>query len=174
MTISTTIDKIIDDVIDAETPDDNPTTPQDERAVVTNDPSDRGGRTQFGISERSNPTAWKDGKVTEDEARDIYEAKYVRPFGPFGDHIALPQMVDFAVTSGPGLVATKIQEIVGADVDGIIGPDTLSKAAAMDPRRLNNALMAARLRMISRIVKRDLTQIKYLNGWVDRALEFML
>ena len=39
--------------------------------MMTNDPLDKGGRTQFGISEKSNPLAWTDNHVTEAEARAI-------------------------------------------------------------------------------------------------------
>ena len=46
------IDKIIDDVLEREG-----------GATVTNLPEDRGGRTQYGISERFHKDAWADGKV---------------------------------------------------------------------------------------------------------------
>ena len=52
------IDRIIDNVIAAEG-----------GSTATNDPADGGGRTQYGISERANPEAWADGKVTAEEAR---------------------------------------------------------------------------------------------------------
>ena len=58
------IDKIIDDVLEREG-----------GAAVTNLPEDRGGRTQYGISERFHKDAWADGKVTKAEARTIYEQK---------------------------------------------------------------------------------------------------
>lgn len=165
--------KIIDAIIDAETPDDNPATPVDERAVITNDPSDRGGRTQWGIAEHANPTAWADGQVTEAEARAIYERKYITPFRHLADHEAFEQMVDWGVTSGPRLVAQQLQGIVGAEVDGEIGPQTAQAVAEVDPRTLNNLLVAARVKMIGRIVKRDPSQLKYINGWLDRALGFL-
>lgn len=40
-----------------------------------NNPADAGGRTDKGISEKSNPAAWADGKVTEEEARAIYQRR---------------------------------------------------------------------------------------------------
>jgi len=45
---------------------------------VSKDPHDKGGRTQYGIAEKFNPEAWKDGVVTHDEAKKIFEAKYVK------------------------------------------------------------------------------------------------
>lgn len=141
---------------------------------ATNDPKDRGGRTQFGISERSNPEAWKDGKVTYEEARRIYEKKYLKPFKGLEDHAAYSQLVDFGVTSGPKLVVSKIQEIAGASVDGIIGPKTIAEVLSIDQIWLNNQVVAERLRMIGRICSKDLSQVRFLNGWVNRALEFLI
>ena len=89
---------------------------------ATNDEHDGGGRTQFGIAERSNPQAWADGKVTEAEARAIYTAKYI--VGPGFDRITDPrlqaQLVDFGVTSGPAVAIQKVQSLVGQEPDGIL------------------------------------------------------
>lgn len=142
-------------------------------STMTNDPSDKGGRTQYGIAEKSNPQAWADGKVTEAEARAIYERKYVKPFAGITHPDLLAQLVDWGVTSGPVLVAQKLQQLVGAEVDGQIGPQTLTLVNNFDPRTLTNQLVAERVRMIGRIVKRDPSQLKYLNGWLERALSFI-
>ena len=52
---------LIDDIIDREG-----------GSTLTNDPTDKGGRTKYGISEKSNPEAWKDGDVWRAQAPDIY------------------------------------------------------------------------------------------------------
>lgn len=139
--------------------------------VVTNHPHDAGGRTQFGISERSNPAAWVDGKVTEEEARAIYLQKYVK--GPGFDQVIDPrlqaQLVDFGVTSGPHVAIHYLQEVVGAATDGRLGPATLSRIDAAT----NTKLVAARIKMICRIVAKTPTQLTFLVGWVSRALEFL-
>src|SRR5258705_12918710 len=90
---------------------------------VSNDPADPGGRTQYGISERSNPEAWLDGKVTEPEAREIYERKYVRApgFDKVADPALMVQMVDYGVNSGSAICIQKVQEILRLPVDGILG-----------------------------------------------------
>ena len=71
----------------------------------TDNPQDGGGRTQFGIAEESNPGAWADNRVTEDEARAIYRKKYVD--GPGFDKISDPHLqhllVDWGVNSGPAV-----------------------------------------------------------------------
>jgi lysozyme family protein len=144
-------------------------------AAVTNDSVDAGGRTQYGISERANPQAWADGKVTEQEAREIYEAKYIR--GPHFDRVPddrlRTQLIDMGVHSGPGVAIQKLQEILKVVVDGVLGPQTL---AALQHRRadeVNNLLAASRIRMIGRLVSKVPTQLKFLNGWLDRACQFI-
>lgn len=142
---------------------------------LTNDPADAGGRTQWGISERSNPQAWTDGHVTEAEARAIYERKYVQApgFDKIKDSKLQAQLVDFGVTSGPAIAVQKLQEILRVKVDGILGPKTLAAIEVEDPRYLSNKLAASRIQMIGRIVQKNPSQIKWLNGWINRAISFI-
>lgn len=146
-----------------------------EGEIATNDPLDPGGRTQYGISERANPGAWADGHVTEDEARAIYEKKYVA--GPGFDRVSdarlRAQLVDFGVTSGPTVAIMKLQEILGVTVDGIFGPVTLHQLVQEHPMFVNTELVKKRIQMINRIVKKNPSQIKWLEGWVNRALDFL-
>lgn len=155
--------QIIDDVIEREG-----------GATATNRPSDRGGRTQYGISERSNPQAWLDGKVTEEEARKIYEQKYI--IGPGFDKIEDPhlqaQLVDFGVTSGPALAVQKLQVCVGAEVDGQLGPKTLFLVNAAEPKRLSNQLALERIKMMGRLIHKDRRQGDNINGWISRFSSF--
>ena len=142
----------------------------------TNDPLDRGGRTKHGISEKSNPEAWADGDVDEEESRRIYERKYVTGpgFDKIVDHQLRAQLVDFGVHSGPMLAIMKLQEALQTvTVDGILGPKTLAAIADWHSDALNTALVKARVRMSCRIVKRDPSQLKWLDGWVNRAFEFL-
>jgi lysozyme family protein len=157
------IESIINDILKREGP-------------ATNDPNDHGGPTAFGISKKANPEAWADGKVTEAEAREIYARKYVDwpGFNQIHNPYLKAQLVDFGVNSGPQLAIMKLQEVLGVDVDGIIGPQTLSALDRADDRHTNNGLVAARIKMMGRIVKRDVSQLTYLNGWLNRALEFLL
>ena len=141
----------------------------------SNDPIDAGGRTQFGISERSNPDAWADGKVTEEEARGIYEAKYVK--GPRFDQIPDPHLrahlVDFGVNSGPMIAIMKLQEILHVPVDGVIGPDTLYALSLVQSEKVNQVLVVKRVLLIGKIVVKHPPQAKFLIGWLTRALEWL-
>ena len=145
-------------------------------AASTNRKNDRGGRTQYGISEKSNPEAWKDGKVTEDEARAIYIAKYVTApgFDKITDVRLQHQLVDFGVLSGPRVATQKLQEILGVPPDGMLGPITFAAIAARSARELNNLLVVQRVKLIGRICKNDSRQLENLNGWLNRALDFLI
>jgi len=142
----------------------------------TNDPNDAGGRTKYGISERAHPEVWIDGIVTNEEARKIFEAKYIKGpgFNKIKHEALKEQLVDYGVLSGPGIAIKALQSLVGAETDGILGPDTLAKANAVEPVWLNNQLVSTRVRMIGRIVAKNPSQLKFLNGWLNRALEFLI
>lgn len=160
------LDDIIDGVIEREG-----------GSKATNDPLDPGGRTQYGISERANPEAWKDGKVTEAEAREIYLHKYVI-FPKFhlipASHAKLQeQLIDFGVHSGQGVAIKKLQEILGVEADGVIGDQTLQAIAQSDPKVVNNKLVEARVLMIGRIVQKNPGQLNKLFGFLKRAMGFI-
>lgn len=146
-----------------------------EEGDPTNDPLDKGGPTAYGISQAANPEAWKNGPPTEDQARAIYLRKYVT-FPKF-DQVQNPslqaQLIDFGVNSGPMIAIQKLQGILGVPVDGVLGPDTLTSLNS-SPLSLNNLLVAARIRMIGQIVSKNPSQLKYLNGWLNRTLEFLV
>lgn len=143
----------------------------------TNDPLDKGGRTAFGVAEASNPTEWADGEVTLEEARDLFTRKYVK--WPGFDRLSSSQadlqaqLIDFGVNSGPQLAIQRLQALLGVEVDGVLGPQTLE--ALQIPRKpsLNNQLVASRVRLLVGIVKRDPSQLRFLAGWVERSLSFL-
>lgn len=161
--------KIIDDIILKE-------------GGFTNNPVDKGGPTNMGIT---IPTLsrWRGMACTvedirslsKSEASDIYYELYIKR--PKLDKIPDPhlqaQLVDFGVNSGPMLAITKLQQLIGAEDDGVLGGETLSKLALKDPRVVNNLLMAERIRMLGRIVTRSKSQIAFLDGWLTRALSFL-
>lgn len=155
---------IIDDIIKREGGD-----------KETNSPNDKGGRTKYGIAEASNPKAWEDGIVTRDEARGIFEHKYIKTpgFDKITNEAVRNQLIDWGVNSGPGVAIKALQSLVGATSDGILGPDTLAKANAVEALWLNNQLVASRVKMIGRIVRKNPSQLEWLNGWLNRALEFI-
>lgn len=141
----------------------------------TNDPTDRGGRTKYGIAEKANPEAWADGNVTLDEARAIYFKKYVvQPgFDKIEDPTLQHQLVDFGVNSGPFIAVQKLQSVLGVAVDGKLGPKTLEALASKDAKTVNNQLAASRMKLLCQICVKRPSQLGFLNGWADRALSFL-
>lgn len=162
----TDVDKLIDDIIQKEG-----------GSKATNDPHDKGGRTQYGISEKSFPEAWSDGKVTEQEAREIYLTKFV--IGPGFSKIPPSHgkvqsvLVDWGVNSGPGIAIQNLQKLLVVPVDGILGPGTLAALVKADPVLLSSKLVRERVKMIARVVQKNPSQLKFLGGWLDRALSFL-
>ena len=157
-----TIDLIIDKVIARE-------------GGYVNNPADKGGRTMFGITERDFPEAWKDGTVTIDEARAIYRRKFVTypKFDLIPDVHLMEQVIDYGINSGPHLATQRLQSILGVPADGVIGPATLHALALRDYREVSNLLVGERIKMFVRIVKRDKSQLQFLEGWVNRATGFL-
>lgn len=144
---------------------------------ATNDPTDKGGRTQFGISEKAFPEAWADGKVTEQEAREIYLNKFV--IGPGFSRIPASHskvqaiLIDWGVNSGPTIAIQNLQRLLVVPTDGVFGPGTLAALVAADPSLLAAKLVRARILMIARVVQKNPSQVKFLGGWLDRALSFI-
>lgn len=152
--------------------------------TMTDDPSDSGGRTQYGISEKAHPEAWADDKVTYDEAREIYRKIYI--LAEKFDKLPLAlqhQVVDHGVPSGPDTAARMLQQVLGVPVDGSLGPQTLEaiknypggKLFGVDVPghvMLNLAFRDARIIHYATIAKRRPKDLKYILGWIKRAQEF--
>lgn len=145
-------------------------------------PADKGGATKFGITQgtlafwRHSLATIEDVKnLTEIEAKAIYKDLYYnRPKiaglpDPLDDF-----MFDFAVNSGPQLAIMALQETLKIKADGVIGPVTLAAAYAADLHTLINGMVRWRVMMIARIVKRDLSQVAFLAGWLSRCFEFVV
>ena len=157
-----TVDTIINNIISTE-------------GGYVDNPADKGGPTAFGISEKANPQAWVNGPPTAKEARQIYMQKYV--IGPGFDKIQdkqlQAQLVDFGVNSGPAIAIKRLQEILKVPGTGVLGTETLTALATIHPEEVNNLLVAARVKMICRIVQKTPSQLQFLEGWIDRALQFL-
>jgi lysozyme family protein len=86
---------------------------------------DPGGETNFGICKRQYPDI--DIKnLTRDRAAEIYFKDYwsKMKLEQIDDEELALQLFDMGVNAGTGTAVKIIQRIVGADVDGVIGPQT--------------------------------------------------
>ena len=146
-----------------------------------NDPHDTGGPTKFGITQHTLST-WRGRDVsldevsslTYDEAIRIYEKKYVEEPG----FLCLPNglraaVVDFAVHSGPVTAVKHLQRSLGVTADGIIGPSTLAAIRMSALPRIQSEYAKARLRYLASLVVAQPVKVRFLLGWLNRAMEFL-
>jgi lysozyme family protein len=100
-------------------------------------PSDPGGETMFGVTARVARANGYSGDMKDlprDKAKEIYRAKYWAPVRADELPEALRfDVFDAAVNSGVGQAVEWLQEAVGTNPDGAIGPKTLAAAAAAGP-----------------------------------------
>lgn len=144
------------------------------------DPDDSGGATKFGITQQTLSN-WRGYDVTidevlsltYDEAIRIYEKKYVEEPGflplPNGLRAAV---VDFAVNSGPITAIKQLQKALGCTQDGVLGPRTLAAVQMVPVDRLQAELVKVRVRYLAGIVVSQPVKLKFLCGWLNRALTF--
>ncbi len=142
---------------------------------------DAGGRTNWGISERAHPEEWANGKVpSRERAAEIYRDEYLLPWAWVKNEPLNTQLVDCSVLHGYTRAVKLLQRTFGTEVDGVVGPKTrLFYGASMEkvganPRHVNNALVAFRLKLIDEISDADVKQKAFEEGWEGRALSFLL
>jgi hypothetical protein len=137
-------------------------------------PQDRGGKTNFGISQRSYPDL--DIKnLTKEQANEIYLRDfYLRVKGDQLPAAVSKVVFDYAVNSGVGAAAKRLQRIVGVKADGIIGPQTIKAVMKHDPKALALKLLEARARHIEGIIEGDSDQSVFKKGWNNRLEKLKL
>lgn len=179
------------------TPEPSSVTPLFERALAhvlameggfSDDPYDPGGPTNKGIT-LATYAAWKGEApsaattprlvaalktITDAEVNQIYLKRYWRTAGCGELPPALAVMqFDTGVNHGPGTAIRVLQDVVGADIDGEIGPQTMAAIAAMPMRKLLEAYAAER-----RARYRAMAHFwRFGRGWltrVDRTLALAL
>ena len=136
-------------------------------------PADPGGKTRYGITEAVAREVGYRGDMRElpvDLAKRIYKDHY-------WDAVRaeeLPEAIryavfDAAVNSGPRQAIRWLQRAVGANDDGIIGPQTLAAVGAADHERVLRRVLAARLRFMTDLP----TWPTFGRGWARRIADLM-
>ena len=142
-----------------------------------NDPVDRGGETNFGISKRSYPNI-NIAALTKEAATDIYYRDYwlKAKCDQLPPGVSL-MVFDGIVQHGSKPAIQQLQRAIGVDDDGAIGPKTLSKVDAamtlLGPTLLCQRILTQRGRTYARIVANNPTQFKFINGWFNRLDSLM-
>lgn len=107
-----------------------------EDVKLTDNATDPGGLTKFGISQKAHPNL-AIANLTESDAREIYSNEYWTPV--HGEE--LPENLAIAVfcqgvNQGIGTATKNLQKALRVEVDGRIGPKTLAKAESMEEHYL--------------------------------------
>jgi hypothetical protein len=144
----------------------------------TDDPRDRGGRTNFGVTQGTY-NKWRDSKnlprqdvfkITKDEAMQLYKKNFWGIIG--GDK--LPQktamaLMSFALTDGPEDSVRLVQRMLKIPVTGYMGPATLARINKLVKKYGDEGFANKVLnRQIIRYKNDEQAHI-YGRGWVNRA-----
>jgi lysozyme family protein len=137
-----------------------------------NHPSDPGGMTNLGVTKRVWEE-WTGRESNEAEMRaltpELVETLYKVRFWDACRCDEMPSGIDylvfdFAVNAGPSCSAKILQEAVGVDADGMIGPVTLAAVKAQDPDWLIEQFSQAK-----KDFYRSLGTFEtFGKGWLDR------
>lgn len=137
---------------------------------LSDHPSDPGGLTKYGISQRAYPGE-DIRNMTLDRAKDLYKRDY---WGPAGCD-AVPDgikfdLFDMAVNSGVKTAIRTLQRTVGTADDGVLGPVTLQAVSAMNPVRFVARFNGNRLQFMSSLS----TWPAFSRGWANRIAKNLL
>lgn len=143
--------------------------------------SDRGGATNYGITQRTY-TIWRSNaglgymdvrNITREEAKAIYKTEYwdAAKCGELPEEIQ-PIHFDSSVNHGVSRAAKLLQAAAGVEQDGAIGNKTLAAIAEMDARLLKARYINARYQFYGAIIQRDRSQLDFISGWMNRMLDF--
>ena len=142
-----------------------------------NDPSDRGGETNLGVTigawgaylnRAIQPGEMK--LLTQDTVKPFYRSMYWDKVK--GDDLPVGvdyAVFDFAVNAGVSRAAKFLQRAVGAVDDGVIGSGTLGQVAKIDPSKLLDNFANQKQRFYNGLVTNDPSQQKFLKGWLARV-----
>ena len=147
-----------------------------------NDPVDRGGATNKGVT----LATWKqvgydkdgDGDIDVDDLKKITtdDAVNVVMKPHFWDRWKADKiisqsvaniLVDWVWASGKHGI-TNVQRLLGVKVDGIVGDKTIAALNAKEPRQLFAAIKKARVSFIEGVIRANPKQKKFRNGWLNR------
>lgn len=141
---------------------------------TNDDPIDRGGLTNWGISQKQYPKVDIES-LTIVQAKEIYKHDYwyKNKCNLMSPDLAMI-LFDSSVNCGTHSGAKWLQMACNKNgssikVDGIIGTKTMSEVNKYSPYKLHNIILSERLRRYVWMLNRYPLQKKYIKGWVDRV-----
>mgnify|MGYP005821638141 FL=1 len=144
----------------------------EEEGGYVNDPTDKGGETNYGISKRAYPDL-NIFELTEDDAIDIYWKDYWLRGKCDKVPVKLQAIYfDMCVNFGISGAIKVLQETANGkganiEVDGKIGPNTIKAIQGVSLERVR----AFRVLKFAKIVINKPEQIKFWYGWYRRSLK---
>jgi len=151
-----------------------------------NDPNDRGGATNLGVTLgvwiQNGYDKDRDGDIDKDDvklinlcdAEEIAKKLYWDPIK--GDSINNQSIAEFifdwGYNSGTKTAIKKVQQVLGVVADGIIGPKTIAAINNANQRELFDKLKKRREEFFRAIVRSNPSQSKFLKGWLNRNNSF--
>jgi lysozyme family protein len=151
-----------------------------EEGGLSNDPADKGGLTNHGVTQATFEAARAAGALplrvktvrdlTLDDAEHVYFVLFWLPSRAFEFPAPLDLcLFDAYVNHRPDVAVRFIQAAVGSTEDGIVGMDTVAKALAAHLAEAVERYAHARETFYHELVKRDSTQARFLRGWLTRV-----
>ena len=150
-----------------------------------NDPSDHGGATNMGVT----IATWKqvgydkdgDGDIDTDDIRLLTRAdativlkKYYwdrwKADQIFNQSVA-DILVDWVWCSGKWGVVIP-QRLLSVNNDGLVGPETIAAINVSKQGDFHMKIRNARLAFINDIIRRDPSQVRFKQGWINRLNSF--
>lgn len=136
----------------------------------SNDAGDRGGLTRFGITFAEATSHGLDIKtLTVDRAKAVYLADYWR-FDGIADQRVATKILDVVVNTGVIGGTKVVQRAVGVTPDGVYGPATQTAINTLAPEDALEQISQAVADRYVGICLNDATQLKFLRGWIRRAI----
>jgi lysozyme family protein len=132
------------------------------------DLADRGGRTNFGISQRSYPSV-DIANLTRDGAITIYQRDFWQAAWDDLDKRVAAKVMDISVNCGMSWGPKILQRVLGVVDDGVIGPATLAAANAMDADTLLQGMADKMIEHYQAIVAAHPIDQKFMANWSHRA-----
>lgn len=141
--------------------------------TYSDNPSDPGGATMWGITERVARAHGYTGAMREmpqDVARTIAKMEYWAPFHCDELPAALRFQVFDAAYNG-GAPVRWLQQSVGVPVDGVLGPVTIAALAKADPLRMVMKFQAMHLKYYTSL---STLWPSFGKGWANRVANNLL
>ncbi len=150
----------------------------EEEGLFSDDPDDHGGKTKYGISQRSFPDLDIEN-LTKDAAKGIYRERFWDGpgFSRIPDDDLAVKTFDTGVNMGPRAAGKLLQRALN-DVspaeeplatDGQIGAKSLARMTRVPEQELLDAYVKRIKKRYGDIVEHKPSQAKFLRGWIKRA-----